>query len=838
MWLFHNKMNFRLKALSFFTLSIVSGFVFSFNVKASSVIQFNTDVLDVVDRENIDLSQFSHGNYIMPGTYTMTVHVNQNEISDRVINFYPSDDEASDSLACISPELVKQLALKSGVMKEITWWHENECLNIESIKGMEARVELANYGIYLSIPQAYLEYDSPNWDPPSRWDEGILGVLFDYNLNLRARHSVDKSNNQYNLSGNGVAGTNLGAWRFRADWQSNWNRESGKNKVSEHEFKWTRYYAYRALPLLKASLTLGEDYLRSNIFDSFRFIGLSLVTDDNMLPPNLRGYAPEVTGVAKTNAKIVISQKGRIIYETLVAAGPFRIQDLSEAVSGELDVRVEEQDGSVQEFKINTASIPYLTRPGSIRYKIASGRPQNFIHKMTGPMFGMGEFSWGISNGWSLYGGAILSQKYNAQSLGVGRDLFVLGALSFDITQSQAKLRASNESLTGRSYRLSYSKTFDEIDSQVTFAGYRFSEKNFMNMSEYLDSYNRKGYRTGNNKEMYTISFNKNFRELNTSLYLNYDHQTYWNKPSNNRYSLVVSRYFDIGRFRNISLSLSAYRNEYDRVHDNGAYLSMSMPWGSNSSINYSLSTNRSDTTHRAGYYERIDDKNDYQVNVGHSRNGANFSGYYNYQGNIAKVSSNVGYQESQYSAAGVSAQGGVTLSSEGGALHRVNVSGGARLLVDTDGVSGVPIRGTGSIVKTNYFGKAVLADMSSYYRSNASIDLNELGNDVDATKSVVQATLTEGAIGYRKFGIIAGRKAMATVRLIDGASPPFGAVMLNERQQETGIVGDEGLVYLSGIKPNEVMTINWDNKAHCSVDFPEILPDSIIEKQLLLICK
>ena len=82
-----------------------------------------------------------------------------------------------------------------------------------------------------------------------------------------------------------------------------------------------------------------------------------------MLPPNLRGYAPEVTGVAKSNAKVIIRQQGRVLYETTVAAGPFRIQDLNDAVSGELNVRVEEQDGSVQEFTMNTASIPYLTRP-------------------------------------------------------------------------------------------------------------------------------------------------------------------------------------------------------------------------------------------------------------------------------------------------------------------------------------------------------------------------------------------------------------------------------------------------------------------------------------------
>ncbi|MFD3232333.1 fimbria/pilus outer membrane usher protein, partial [Rahnella aceris] len=165
---------------------------------------------------------------------------------------------------------------------------------------------------------------------------------------------------------------------------------------------WTRYYAYRPLPSLGSQLTMGEDYLDSAIFDRFRFTGLSLRSDDQMLPPNIRGYAPEIVGIAKTNAKVTVSQQGRIIYETQVASGPFRIQDINQTVSGELDVRIEEQNGSVQDFKVNTANIPYLTRPGQIRYKLAAGKPSDWQHHTVGSLFGTGEFSWGVSNGWSL----------------------------------------------------------------------------------------------------------------------------------------------------------------------------------------------------------------------------------------------------------------------------------------------------------------------------------------------------------------------------------------------------------------------------------------------------
>ncbi|QJU38085.1 outer membrane usher protein [Serratia marcescens] len=805
-------------------------------VYAADEIQFNTDVLDVHDRQNIDLSQFSRGGYIMPGTYGMVVHINKNDLPEQQIPYYPPEDDPNGSRACINKALVEQLGLKEGAMKDLRWWHQGECLDEGSVAGMEARGDLATSALYLNIPQAFLEYTAENWDPPSRWDEGIPGLLFDYNLNAQSQHQQRSGTRSYNLSGNGTAGANLGAWRLRADWQGSLSHQTGSGQPTDKRLDWSRYYAYRAVPALRSKLTLGEGSLDSGLFDGFRFIGASLVSDDNMLPPNLRGYAPEVTGVAKTNAKVTISQQGRVLYETTVAAGPFRIQDINDAVSGELNVRVEEQDGSVQEFVMNTASIPYLTRPGSVRFKLATGKPLDWQHRSQGPLFGTGEFSWGVSNGWSLYGGGLFGGDYNAASLGIGRDLMVLGALSFDVTQSRARLPQEDSTLSGGSYRLSYSKNFDEYDSQVTFAGYRFSERDFMNMSEYLDA-RYYGNRNGSGKEMYTITFNKHFRDWGLSSYLNYSHETYWDRPANDRYNLTLSRYFDVGRFRNLSLSLSAYRNQYNGLKDDGAYLSLSMPWGERATVSYNTTVNRNDSTHRVSYYDRLDERSNYQLSAGTSRSGANASGYYTREGDIARLSANASYQEGRYSAVGLSAQGGMTLTAEGGALHRSGMAGGTRMLIDTQGVADVPVRGYGRASRTNAWGKAVIGDVNSYYRNKASIDLNQLGDNAEATKSVVQATLTEGAIGYRQFDVIAGAKAMAVIKLADGSEPPFGATVLNARKQETGIVNDGGSVYLSGIQPGETMSVRWGGAAQCELRMPSPLPAEMLMNTLLLPC-
>lgn len=803
-------------------------------ISSAKDLEFNTDVLDVNDRANIDLEQFSRGNFIMPGDYLFTVHINKQTLPEQSVVFYPPDDDAKGSEACIAPQLVEQLGLKESALTQLKWWHQGQCLDPRSLEGMEVKGDLGAGALYLNIPQAYLEYTAENWEPPSRWDNGISGILFDYNLNAQSQRQQKQSTQAYNLSGNGTLGANLEAWRLRADWQSRLEHQGGANAVNNNSWDWSRYYAYRAIPRIGAKLTVGDNYMYSDIFDSFRFAGASLASDDNMLPPNLRGYAPEVTGIARTNAKVVIRQQGRVLYETQVAAGPFRIQDINDAVNGQLDVRVEEQDGSVQEFRMDTATIPYLTRPGSMRYKVSVGRPSDYKHRTNGPIFGTGELSWGVNNGWSLYGGNISGGDYNALALGLGRDLMMFGALSFDVTQSRAKLPEQG-TLSGGSYRLNYSKRFDDYDSQVTFASYRFSQRNFMSMGEYLDALTF-GTRVNSNKEMYTITFNQQFRDMRLSAFLNYNHQTYWDRPAKDRYTLTLSRYFDVGRLRNLSLSLSGYRNKYNSVNDDGIYLSVSMPWGQNGSLSYNGSASPRDNSHQISYYDRLNDGDSYQLSSGVARSGATASGYYSHQGDINQLSANASYQAGNYSSLGLSMQGGATATLQGAALHRSSTAGGTRMLLDTDGVAGIPIRSYFAPTRSNWFGKAVMVDVSNYYRNQFNIDLNALPDTAEVRQSVAQATLTEGAIGYRHFEVISGEKAMAVVRLADGTIPPFGATVQNHKKQEVGIINDGGNVYLSGINAGETMSVNWGGITQCGFTLPDMLQPSQMAN-LLLTC-
>jgi outer membrane usher protein PapC len=112
------------------------------------------------------------------------------------------------------------------------------------------------------------------------------------------------------------------------------------------------------------------------------------------------------------------------------------------------------------------------------------------------------------------------------------------------------------------------------------------------------------------------------------------------------------------------------------------------------------------------------------------------------------------------------------------------------------------------------------------------------LPNNVEATQSVTQLTLTEGAIGYRSLEVIFGSKAMAVLRLPDGSSPPFGATVKNMKQQDTGIVNDGGNVYLSGIQAGKQMIVSWGGSEGCILTLPAILPIDGLTDALQLSCQ
>lgn len=295
-----------------------------------------------------------------------------------------------------------------------------------------------------------------------------------------------------------------------------------------------------------------------------------------------------------------------------------------------------------------------------------------------------------------------------------------------------------------------------------------------------------------------------------------------------------MSRYFNVGSVRNMSLSLNMYRSQEYAYKDSGMALTVSLPLGRSGTLSMDGSRTSGKESYSTRYSDRIDERNSYQL----SASDSSASGYLSHIGDQADIDLSASSQQGNGRTLSASIRGGGTLTPYGAALHRTNAVGGTRLMLDTGGVPDVPVRGYGVSTRTNAFGKAVISDIGSYQRTAASVDLESLPSNVEATQSVTQLTLTEGAIGYRSLDVIAGEKAMAVLRLPDGSSPPFGATVKNLKQQDTGIVNDGGAVYLSGIQAGEQMIVSWGGIEQCLLTLPVVLPADSLTDALQLRCQ
>ncbi|MGX8807452.1 fimbria/pilus outer membrane usher protein, partial [Enterobacter hormaechei] len=132
----------------------------------------------------------------------------------------------------------------------------------------------------------------------------------------------------------------------------------------------------------------------------------------------------------------------------------------------------------------------------------------------------------------------------------------------------------------------------------------------------------------------------------------------------------------------------------------------------------------------------------------------------------------------------GASINRGITATTQGIALHR-SANGDTRLMIETPGVGDVPL--DSGVIKTNYFGLAVIPNVNSYRKSTVSINTSQLPENIETLESTTDITLTKGAIGYRSLSVMKGEKLFAIISLNDGKKPPFGASVRNADNRELG---------------------------------------------------
>lgn len=778
----------------------------------SHATEFNSSFLSIDGTTDVDLSQFSQADFTLPGEYMLEVQVNDLFYGLQPIEFVALDASGAGK-PCLRAELVAQFGVKPSLAKDLPRFHGGRCVDLAAIEGVTVRYLKGDGRLRITIPQAALEFTDGTYLPPERWSDGIAGAMLDYRVIANTNRSFGSGGRQTNaVQAYGTIGANWGAWRVRGDYQAQSN--VGNTVYADRTFRFSRLYAFRALPSIQSTVTFGDDYLSSDIFDTFALTGASIRSDDRMLPPSLRGYAPLISGVARTNATVTVSQQGRVLYVTRVSPGAFALQNINTSVQGTLDVAVEEEDGSVQRFQVTTAAVPFLARTGQFRCKAAVGKPRRFGGAGITPFFGFGEAAYGLPFDVTVYGGFIAASGYTSIALGVGRDFGTFGAVSADVTHARARLWWNGATRHGNSYRINYSKHFDGLDADVRFFGYRFSERDYTNFAQF--SGDPTAYGLANSKQRYSATMSKRFGD--TSAYFSYDQTTYWERASEQRVGVTLTRAFSVGALRNLNVSVSAFRTQSAGASGNQVSVTATLPIGGRHTVTSNLTTGNGSTSVNAGYLYDDPAGRTYQISAGTTDGRASANASFRQRTSAYQLTAQASTVANGYAAASLEVDGSLVATQYGIAAHANGNAGDTRLLVSTDGVRDVPLSGT--LTHTDSRGYAVLDGISPYNVYDAAVNVEKLPLEVQVSNPIQRMVLTDGAIGFVQFSAARGSNLYLTLTDAAGKPLPFGASVQDAANgKELGIVGEGGAAYLTQVQPKSSLVVRAGERTLCTID-------------------
>lgn len=817
-------------------LATLVSMMFSTCVQADDFIEFDDIVLKGLGFDNVDLTAFAGSNDQFSGEYLVEINLNGERVArDYSVSFYQN----SESRLCFTDELLDKLAIKktyfANLKAEIHEIDIGKCYPVESLDGAVAvDFDSSAQRINIVMPQKFLGSLDPHWVKPNDRDHGVNGIVLDYSLMwefARSDYGLKKQSTSA-VRSLGSAGFNLDRYRFRANYQYSSQNGSGD------KLKWTQIYGFTDIASLNSKLYAGEIYTRSALFDGTRIKGLSLYSDENMMPSYLKGYAPQITGIANSNAVVVIKQYDNVLKTVQVPAGPFLISDLPSYVSGTVNVEIEEENGDVRHYQMDVAHVPFLTRKGGFRYYANIGTLDPLSNNFTvDTSLVSADASYGLTNNISIFGGVqfTTNHHYKAYNIGVGINLEQFGALSFDVTRSQSSVIKNNngKEYSGHSYRFNYAKRFDS-DTTLNIAGYRFSSREFTSLNNYLSFVQHGGSSMYLEKNRISLSISQYVSKWDVSFTGSLSKGTYWNQRGNSNYNLTMSKTIRQGYLKNVSFNatLSQDNGSYLAGKDRriGIFVNIPLNEETGSSIQYSgqYGSAEKHVNHQATYSgaglggrysvgSRMDHKRDLSGSIDYGLNAT-----YNLETGYGQFMAFADHSDTR---TGVRANfdSAISITQHGVATHRTVYNDGSRLILNA-GAAGVEM--PGGDVKSNVFGLMGIENTSSYRYNTYAIDNDSLPDNVEIQDGVVQVAMSDGAIAYRSLRGISGEKAIAKITLADGSYPPFGAAVYrkNGDEQEVAIVAGEGLTYLTGLNKNSEYVIRW-NGSECQLRIGNLNP-------------
>lgn len=739
-----------------------------------------------------------------PGTYRVSIYINGEQMDEADVRFVHDASVSGSGLRpCLSAVRLKAWGVK--IAHDGHFSSPDGCFPLASIShAASTEFDFSGLRLQLNIPQAALEVKRAGQVPVALWDDGVpaflLGWQGDLNRNTPVRGNRDEQLSRFVRL---TPGINIGAWRLRN--VTSWQKDS--SAPGRWGAKFTRLE--RGFYTFKNRLTIGESSTPSDVFDGIPFAGIMLSTDDAMSAPGESLFSPVIRGIAQTQARVVVRQYGDILYTREVAPGPFALDNVPvPGAGGELEVSVEESNGDVQHFSVPWQTPAVALHEGYSRYSLMFGR-----YRMDGmPSVPVGQFTImsGLPGYVTLYGGLQQSGVFRSIASGVGISLGSAGSLSADITSSMYR------DIRGKATRLRYSKSLGATGTQVS-----------LELNRYSRGYNSLSESISNNKEKYIgVGARENIffsltqplgkaGNLSFSSSLNYAGLA----GGNNRSTVISYSVALSSGTLTFNWARNSLRKQDKWKNDKKMTIGLSFPLiqGREGSVRTALQASRSQSQGGAWQASLSGQNADGQFSWGATGNISRphapqpiskaTTVTAGWRGAYGRVTGHYGQNTwSRQIGAGVS--GGFILTQAGVAGGQS--TDGTLALINAQGAVGVKVNGRPGL-RTGMFGQALMP-ATPYRKNRVSLDALSLERDAELQQSDVLVVPTQGAVVPAIFHVSKGKRVLITLQRPSRGVVPFGAVVAQENTSESvaGIVGENGLAYLTGLGDTGVLTARW----------------------------
>lgn len=796
--------------------------------QAMTPVKFNTAFIQGSDQPP-ELTEFLKANSVLPGTYRVDIYVNRTLSGRRDISFV-SNANTGRIEPCLSLAMLQAFGLDLERVQTAPDAHTAPgCFDLPSHVEY-ARVEYQPNALRLniSVPQVAMSRRARGYVSPDLWDSGETAGFASYSFSAARRRNQQQDTDQYYMGLRN--GLNLGAWRLRNE----------SSLVYGDRQPWrlrsNRTYLQRDLDTWKSQLTLGETFTDSQVFDSVRFQGAGISSDDGMLPDSERSFTPVIRGIADSNAAVEVRQNGFLLYSGNVSPGPFEISDIYPSGSnGDLQVTIIEADGRRRSFTQAYASLPIMVPMGALRYSLAAGRVDNEGNRASAPTFASAALIYGVSERVTGFGGLQLAQDYQASNIGSGINTG-FGALSADLTQSISEVRGQHQ--VGQSVRLRYANTLDVSNTTLAIAGYRYSTEQYRTLNDHVAALgNRDGGRlNGRARDRLELNVIQTLPIQSASLSLTASEQRYWNLPGKTRQ--VYLAYNALWRTLGYSLSLEHNRDAGSGAqngNDTRLALSLSLPLGDSpaaSRLSFNgVRDSSGEYNAQLGLNGQVLDSRStfYSVQAGHDRSSGSFgSGKLNTSTAFGRFEA--GYSQGRdYRALNLGAAGSVV--AHAGGINFGQSLGETFALVEVPRIGGARLTSFNDVT-TGANGYAVVPYAQPYRSNWVSLDTRRLGADVDLDNAISQMVPRRGAMPVVRFKAAVGRRVQFELLQADGSKVPLGANVQDVAGKSLAVVDPGGRALVLSEQDSGELLVNWaERRCRAAFTLPERDPQRAYER-------